>query len=536
MSNSGGFCCRVYSFRHNKDFLRFYVWDLAALVLILAAFLMYTWHTQLVVEGWDSLAYLYAAERIASGEIPALCNRYNETIGPYFTLAGFNVATKFPGCLLLNYPPGFPLLLAAFKHALPLNNVVFFVPALFGALGVALVYFMGRLLFDARIGLTSAFLLMLAPTYVEFSTALWSDVPVAVLLLAGGVILIWGYQSLSRVRAGIVGFVASIFIGWAILSRYTAVVYVIPLAFFFVSKHSPKQLLRFLSLRVFVIGLFLVMIGILLFNNAAYGGYLITPYSSVHGWYTFPKFSWRYIVESPVGGSSLIAVMRTLWNNYHVLLLMAILGLFCMQGSSGILAVSGLVVHLGLYILYAFPAEGINSRFIVPALPFLSIAIGCGIWHSFVLPRRWLWMWRVVCLTAFLFCLLFPFPAVLHRLDGRNMAVDSYVKWISNLAAQTEPDAVILAYYTNDPIFYHGERLTLFYRRIPGKDPEGIATPAQMFERRLVFAVDALLLEGRPVYYVIDADPPFMDSFTILQEHFNLSLVNSTYSLYKIDY
>ena len=504
--------------------------------LALSGLLIYARYTQRVVEGWDSLAYLYAAERLADGETFDLCNHYNASIGPYFTLAGFNIRSKSPECLSLNYPPGFPLLLAGFYRVLPLDTTIFFVPAFFGAIGVLLVYCLGKLLFETRIALTAALLLMLTPAYLEFSTSLWSDVPVAILLLGGAVVLIWGYQRSSWISAGIVGIVAASLIGWAIFSRYAAIVFLVPLALFFCFRHTREQLFRLFSLRVFIITCLVIAIGVLFFNNVVYGGLLTTPYSKVNGWYPFPKFSWHYALEgSPVGGPSLTAMVQTLWENFSVLLLPAMVGLFSMPRAKRVLTAGNLVVHLGLYVFYAFPAEGINSRFIAPSLPFLALAISCGVWYSFTLLRRWIWIWRWIWLAMIFALILFPLPTVLRKLDDRNNAVGAYVQWVTDLAAHTESDAVILAYSANDSLFYHGQRMTMFYRRIPGRDPDDLRPSAETFETRLVSAVSDLLKMGYPVYYVVDSNPPLMNSLAILQNQFRLSPVLPTSALYRIE-
>jgi hypothetical protein len=194
-----------------------------------------------------------------------------------------------------------------------------------------------------------------------------------------------------------------------------------------------------------------------------------------------------------------------------------------------------LVLHLGLYVFYAFPAEGINTRFITQSLPFLALAISCGVWHTFTLLSRWTWIWRWIWLTTIFALLLFPLPTVFRKLDDRNSAVSDYVQWVTDLAAHTESDAVILAYTSNDALFYHGKRMTMFYRRIPDKNPGDLQPSAKNFEIHLVSAVSDLLKMGPPVYYVVDHDPPLKNSLSILQNHFRLLPVSSSAALYRIE-
>ncbi len=65
----------------------------------------------------------------------------------------------------------------------------------FGALGVVLVWFIGRTLFDARTGLIGAAGLALTPPWIASATSVWPDVPGAVLGLAAIAIILYATET-----------------------------------------------------------------------------------------------------------------------------------------------------------------------------------------------------------------------------------------------------------------------------------------------------------------------------------------------------
>lgn len=508
----------------------------AALFLGILVFAVSCRYTQVFVEGWDPLAYMLAAEHIANGEKPALCHPYNEDIGPYFTMAGFNVRSPDPACLYLNYPPGYPVLLAIAAKLVPVPDVMSYVPAFFGGVGIVLTYALGCLVTDARVALTSAVLLGLTPLYLRFSTAPWSDLPVAILLLAGLVTLIWADRKsgMSWQIAGGVG--AAVLIGWAVFGRYSAVVFLVPVFAYAITGRKLSSALRAPSLRAFGVGILVSMIAVGLYNASHYGGVLKTPYSPEHGWYEWPMFGLKYALgDSPVGAASLTAVMETLWEAYGLLLLFGALGVVAVTGRPRVVLLTGSGCFAALYALYAFPARGINGRFLLPVLPFTVLLIASGFWCTLSSTSLRLWLWRGLALAVVAIELCAALPATLRGLDSRNRAAQAYIDGIRTLASETAPESVFLAYHANDALLYYGERASLFYRRIiPGQESE--ESGASYFESRLVDAVARLLGQGVPVYYMLDTDPPLMNSLSVLRDHFDVTPSSRDVSVYRVDW
>jgi hypothetical protein len=487
---------------------------------------IYVKYTQIVVDGWDPVAYLYAGEQLAQDHGLRYCHPFNETIGPYFTLAGFNIRRNGDNvCLYLNYPPGFPLLLAVAQKVSGVKSVALYVPALCGIVGVFMTFTIGTLLFNRWVGAISALSLGFTPIYMSFSTAPWSDVPGVVLLVISIAALIGGNRQKQVLVQVIMGSVSGVLICWSIFTRYVNSLILWPLAAYLWLKHG-SEIKRLRSAQAFGGCLLIGALGILLFNQIYYGGFLTTSYSPQHGWYDWPAFHLRYAFgSSPVGGKSLLAIIKTIWANYSWLMVVAGAGWVSMRTPERVLTLGATLIFAGLYSFYAFPAEGINARFLVSVLPFISLAIGYGLWSS--VRGQWQWWWRGIATLLLLIILFVPLHERLQGLAERNGKAAVYVANLTNVIGSCcEPEAVFLAYNTNDVIVYYGRRTTLFYRRIPSAG----------FKEELVALVRRLLDKGIPVYYVQDSDPPFGNSLAILERAFDLNPLQATLpSVYKIN-
>ncbi|MBN1246136.1 MAG: glycosyltransferase family 39 protein [Anaerolineae bacterium] len=490
--------------------------------------------TQRTIDGWDPLAYLYAAERLAEGRPFAFCHPYNHEIGPYFTMAGFNVGGGSTGCLYLNYPLGFPLVLLLAKWLLPMQQAMLIVPAVFGALGAMVTYWLGRLLLGARAGLTAAILLALAPPYLQFSTSLWSDLPVTTMLLFGLAILVWADRQIDHKRQVMAGWLAGMMLGWAIFGRYSAAVFLLPVVAYLLAGRTLGSQLKSRLVRSLALSLGLAFLGIAVFNTAFYGGPLKTPYSVEHGWYAWPKFSLQYAFgSSPVGSASLVAIVQAVWEGYGPLILVGFVGFLVSSPRLRVLMISGVGVFVAFYGLYAFPARGINARFALPLLPLVALSISAGLWYVHRVPRWVTGIWRGIVGLIIAIVLVVPLPAAVGHLADRNQATRTYVENILATVDVTELDAVILAYDANDAIAFYTGRIPFYYRRVQ-RPPDVPDTGIPYFEPTLVSAVTALLNKGIPVYYLLESEPSYWDSYAILDRNFRLNPVTSESSLYRI--
>jgi hypothetical protein len=519
------------------------LWPLIFLALTLGLGLgTYARYTQRVVEGWDPLAYLYAGQRIVEGKGPTLCHPYNEVIGPYFTLAGFNVRVKEGACLYLNYPPGFPLLLAVAQILTGSPDAALYVPALLGALGTVMAFGLGAVMFDRWVGLVGALVLALMPTYLAASTSPWSDLAGTVFVMGGMVLYLWAqsFPVAQKQRSALLSMVGGGLVVYGVFVRYTNVFALLPLVLYILSdemadrreRHQKGDAFKRKSHWLFAGVVVLGLLGILGFNRVYFGGYLTTGYSPRHGWYTWPAFSMRYLLgPSPVGGKSLPAALETLGENLGWLLIPGAIGLIAMPHRKRLMIAGLILCFVLLYGLYAFPARDVNARFLLPAFPALALAVAYGLRHGMLRWGPGDWKGRLWSLTGgalLVVALGLPLPGRLQELQERNTQALHHVQAVQSLAGNSESDAVFLAYGWNDTLFFYGKRTSLFYRRIPPLDPVTGTYRWNQLEARLVEAVTELLRRGVPVYYVQDSDPPFADSLNILLRHFRLSPQEST--------
>jgi len=499
------------------------IWPILMMAVLFSwSVFLYTRYTQTIASGWDPLAYKYAGEQLATGRSFAYCHPYNAQIGPYFTMAGFNVRAGDNACLYLNYPIGFPLLLAAAQRLFGSPGAAWYVPATSAAVGLLAVFGIGAVLFDRWVGLLAAVILAFAPIYLTFGTSLWSDLSGVAALSSGlALYLLWTrWTTLAWLRWA-QAVVAGTLVTLSLFTRYANGIILLPWMVY-VLLSQKRAAFKDTANWVFGAVVLAGITGILLFNHKYYGGYLSTPYSPEHGWYAWPAFSLRYVLgKSPVGGQSLLATVRTVWNNFAWLLLLAGWGVIRMRTPQRILLLGSVLVFAGLYAGYAFPPQGINARFLLPTFPFISLAAGYGLWSA--APERYRWWWRGLGVVAMGLVLLMPLPDHLQDLAERNASDAAHVDGVKRLVEDSESSAVFLAYGTNDAIAYYSQRVTLFYRRIPPWDPATGTYRWDKLEPRLVETVNRLLEQGESVYYVQDSDPPFADSLNMLSRHFNLS-------------
>jgi hypothetical protein len=275
-------------------------------------------------------------------------------------------------------------------------------------------------------------------------------------------------------------------------------------------------------------------VGLLAFNAAYYGGPLITSYSPLHGWYDQPAFSLAYAFgDSFVGGHSVAAMASTMVSDFGWLLAFACAGLIIKPhwvGGWWLGLAAGL---LAPYAVYAFAPDGINARFVIPALPALCLLAGRGIVAvGNRLPGQ-VWRWTLGSVLAI--GMLYRLPANLAALTARNQTAQATIDRAQNLMAPTEPNAVILSYMFNDLIAVYGHRSVLNYRHMPPYDPASGTYQYSQFENLLAAEVSRLLDQGTPVYYVIDSTPPLYRSDEILRRHFELRPVSEGEPLYRID-
>ena len=478
----------------------------------------------------DQLGYLYAGERLAAGHGLTYEDDNNETAGPYFALYAFQIRREGSAAHYLGFPPGFPILLAAAAWMTGAPAAMHAVVPLLAAALLLVTYWLGKLMSeDPWVGLLSAVAMLATPAFWQYGTAAWSEIPAA-LTVALGVALFLASRKSERIVA--LSLAAAAVLSFGHFIRYTNVVFLAALAAYelYTARHRLwTERRRWVFWIATAAGLALIP----LFNHVYYGGALVTSYSPAHGWYPLPAFSLAYALgPSFVDGYSLIASLRTLWNNFPVFLMLAPFGWWMLPAGSRVLTAAAVGFGLLAYVFYAFAPTGINARFLLPILPFIAVAIA-----QFVVTvlRR---LDRPIVTGAvglsLVIGLCFIIMAQRDTLLSRDANNRSVVALARELSAPLEANAVVMSYAYNDMIAIYGNRSVLNYRRIPASDSDLGRYRLEMLEPCLVGSTGRLLDQAIPVYYVADRQPSYWGSLEILERHFTLEAVRSDPTVYRV--
>jgi 4-amino-4-deoxy-L-arabinose transferase-like glycosyltransferase len=476
--------------------------------------------------GWDALGYQVAARNIVRGIGPAIEHPYNQKLGPYFTLAAFaGQRPQEPARLYLNYPPGFPLLLAIPQW---LGLPDFLMLPILSTLSILLVYLLGTLLFERWTGLLGAAIVGLTPVFLEWGTSLWADVPGTCFMLGALTAYLVAWRKDKLAWQALFGSVAGVMVVVATFVKYTNALVLLPLFIYAVCVQRRAMfgsVVNWVLAAIVIIGL----VGVGLYNQAIYGGPLETHYSASRSGFDFPLFSISYALgPSPADGYCLLAAGKTLWRNFLWLLVPAVLGLARSSRGAITLLCGVFVVFLGLSSAFAWAPVNEDTRYLLPIFAPVGLfaARGC----LSVLALRVPWKKWALGLVLVVICVTVSASLVgsWRRLVERNQRGREVRSIARSLTAGSEPNAVFLAYLWNDPLNHFGERTTLFYRRM------NVRNPAE-FKDTLTRVVTSLLRDDLPVYYVEDRIPPLANGLQVLQQSFDLRLwKESPIAVYQI--
>jgi hypothetical protein len=471
----------------------------------------------------DTIGYVYAGQRLATGEGMSLYDEHNQWQRPFFTMYAFRIQQPDDERLYLVYPPGLPLLLASAILFTGWSGAVHYVVPLLALAGIGGAFVLGRLATGSSWGgWWTAVLLATTPVFWTFSTASWSEAPSMTLLTWGAACFLLAYhKNWGHKRQIGVAVLGGLLVGATFFIRYTNVIVLLP----FLLAHLLYDDWRFWRLgsrHAFFATAGLIFLTIPLFNYVYYGGPTLTGYSPEHGWYPWSAFSTAYFWgASPVGGYSGREIGVALWQNLSWLLLLLPLGLYRLRRPSLILIAGVIGFTLAVYAVYAFAPTGINSRFLLPIFPFILAAISAGMLYLGEKLPSVGWRWAVG--LGFLALITWSLPSQFIELQRRNEHGQHSVNHIQALVADTDPTAVFLSYTLNDHIYFYGNRSVLNYRYIPPVDVAERRYKMEFLEPCLVTAVDDLLDQDITVYYLNDSSPPFWNSLSILENHFEIA-------------
>ena len=496
--------------------------------LIIATAFLTTTYRQVYLTHPDSVGYMQAGHQLAQGQGLAFRDPHNRVSARYYTLHTFRVFREGEPNRYLDYPPGLPLLAALAQVLTQEPDAVHFVVPLMSAILVASVCVLGTLFGGPWMGFWAGLVLLSTSTFLQFSTSLWSEIPSAALLYVGYSLhiasaTVWpggGRRGMALSLLGGLLIGATFFVRFSNLSVLPAMV---PLALYRSAKGERRHG------RSFALGggILVAAAALPIFNTIYYGGPFTTAYVPEHGWYTEPAFSLSYAFgRSFSGGYSVVAIGQALLQDFGWSLPLVLIGAATCQRRVAVLLLSLIGFLLLPYAVYAFPAEGLGSRFVLAAWPAICLLIGQGIVFSLSKLPRATWRWGVSIFLVVV--LIFDLPSQLGDLAVRNRESQEVVEQVVAMAMLTEPDAVIMSYRYNDLLATYGRRSVLNYRHMLPYDPVSNEYLFTEFEPRLVGEVNYLLEHGVPIYFVHDRDPSLFDTDKILEEHFRLTALEGT--------
>jgi hypothetical protein len=491
-------------------------------------------YRQLYLTVPDNVGYMQASYQLAHGKGLAFADPHNRLGAQYYTLHTFRVFRHGEPNRYFDYPPGLPLLAASAEILTQNPDAVHLVVPLMAAMLVASVCVLGALFGGPWMGFWAGFLLLSTSTFLTFSTSLWSEIPSAALLYVGCALhitsaTIWPSGSKKAIVLSLLGGLAigaTFFIRFSNLSVLPVIV---PLALYG-TRDGDRPWGRSLALGG---GIIFAAAALLIFNTIYYGGPFTTAYTPKHGWYTEPAFSLAYAFgKSFAGGYSALAMGKALLRDFGWFLPLALVGVFTFQRRAAVLLLSLIGFLLLPYLVYAFSAEGLNARFVLPAWPAICLLIGQGIVFLLSKLPRAVWRWGVGLLLAV--SLVYDLPSQIAEQVERNQASQRTVEQVVQLSALTEPDAVILSYLYNDLFAVYGARSVLNYRHIIPYDPASDRYLLAEFEPILVGEIEHLLDQGISTYYIQDREPALYDIDKVLKKHFSLVPVGDGNVVWRI--
>ena len=457
-----------------------------ALALALAVFILGARFGSRTAAGSDAYGYVSQADLWLHGNLhvdqPWVARFAWPDADAVFAPLAYRPGTT-PHTLVPTYPPGLPLLMAAFS--LPgAHGARYLVVPLMAALGVWLTWRLGRRALGDAGGLLSALLLASSPAFLFQLMLPMSDIPATTAWLAAAVLVLC-----APPRPWLAGLAACAAIlirpNLAPLAAVLTVAILLTPAdatrsrspWFLRAWFSAVRLgraVRFASAAATGVAIYAA------FNAALYGSPLHSGYGG---------FTELLTLHDP--GGTLRHYLRLLFETQTILIALAPLGLIVVRGRAGETAALRVVlggtvaVVLGFYAFYARFEEWWYLRFLLPAYPALIVSSLVGLrWVTGAVPklrgaklpasaqsatarpRRSLGEGGQLCLQIAA-CLLVAFTgwriAIDRGIFGIQRVESRYERVAAAVRRLTPPNAAIICMQHSGALRYYASRVTLRY-------------------------------------------------------------------------
>jgi 4-amino-4-deoxy-L-arabinose transferase-like glycosyltransferase len=434
------------------------------------------------VGGSDSYGYVSQAEMWAQGRISVLEPRVLSMPWPKAESTmiplGYRMSRKTPGALVPKYPPGLPLVMAAFRKLAGRDGPFFVVPVL-GALSVWLAFLLGRSLAGPSAGALAAVLLAASPIFLYQVTQPMSDVPAMAWWLASITLLIRP----TDLHVAASGAAASL----AVLTRPNLAPMVVVVVGLLLAQSRGIDW-RIACRRLVVFGLAAIpACGALAWINSVwYGAWYRSGYGAPDPWFSISHvpvnlrryIGWLVDTHTPC----VLAGLLTPALLFRPELERRAVVWACWSFALGVFA---------LYLPYMPWNDWWFTRFLLPGLPPLLVLGAAGL----VVAARWLAPSRAAVIAAAAAVALAAFftsvaaDRNVFRLAANAQRFPEVGAWI---ARETPSTAVVFAEEHSGSVRYYAGRLTVDWIAF---DPEWMD-----------FAVASLRARQVNVYAVFDGD------------------------------
>jgi asparagine N-glycosylation enzyme membrane subunit Stt3 len=447
-----------------------------AIVLALVAFAYGVRFGTFTASGSDSYGYVSEADLWLNGTLVVNQPLHDEFSSSWrwanMTLAPLGYRPgEIGGTMVPTYPPGLPLVMAAFK-AVGGETAAYLVVPLLGALAVWLTYRLGLKFGDCYVGALASVTLLVSPIFLSRLVWPMSDVPamtwwLTALLLA---------TEPSPARTALAGAAAAA----AILTRPN----LFPLALLpgvLILMRSARGRTGVSRAAVYAVAMLPGPIAVAMINNHLYGSPLASGYGPLETIYAS-----RYVV------TNLVRYPTWLIETQTPFILLAFAAPFLLRRAGRLVAsrlsVFALIFFAGVILLYLSysPFDDPESlRFLLPAYPITLAAAAAA--FGVLAPkdeRR-----RATAFAAL--ALVLAVWGVWHgRYALRTRDDEARYRAAARIAATLPEDALFLSNLHSGSLRYYARRLTL---RFDWLEPDVYAE-----------ALEKLRESGRPLFVVLD--------------------------------